>query len=67
MSMSQNVTVNWRIRAEGFEMKAIDYAMFTVGGGVHCSLHVLRHCRVNLNLCLLLDGGLPTIGICWLL
>jgi hypothetical protein len=37
ISMSQKVTVNWRIRTGGFEMKAIDYAMFTVGGAFQCS------------------------------
>jgi N-dimethylarginine dimethylaminohydrolase len=43
LSMSQNVTVNQRLRAEGFEVTAVDYDMFTLGGGgVHCSCHELR-------------------------
>ena len=32
ISMSQKVNVNWRTRTEGFEMKAFDYGIFTVGG-----------------------------------
>ena len=43
LSMSQNTTVNDRLAAEGFEVAAIDYEMFTLGGGgVHCSCHELR-------------------------
>jgi N-dimethylarginine dimethylaminohydrolase len=43
LSMSQNVTVNERLRAEGFQVTAVDYDMFTLGGGgVHCSSHELR-------------------------
>lgn len=43
LSMTQNRTVNERLRAEGLEVVAIDYDMFTLGGGgVHCSCHELR-------------------------
>lgn len=43
ISMSQNTTVNERLRAEGFTVMAIDYEQFTLGGGgVHCSCHELR-------------------------
>lgn len=43
LSMSQNVTVNERLAAEGFDVRVVDYDMFTLGGGgVHCSCHELR-------------------------
>lgn len=46
ISMSQNTTINERLRAEGFTVAAIDYEQFTLGGGgVHCSCHELR--RLN--------------------
>lgn len=43
LSMTQNTAVNERLTAEGFEVVAIDYEMFTLGGGgVHCSCHEIR-------------------------
>jgi N-dimethylarginine dimethylaminohydrolase len=43
LSMTHNVTLNERLRAEGLDVRAIDYDMFTLGGGgVHCSCHELR-------------------------
>lgn len=43
LSMTQNRDVNERMRAEGLDVTAIDYDMFTLGGGgVHCSCHELR-------------------------
>lgn len=43
LSMAHNVNVNARLRAEGFEVSAIDYDMFALGGGgVHCSCHELH-------------------------
>jgi N-dimethylarginine dimethylaminohydrolase len=42
LSMSHNVTVNAQLKAEGFEVIAVDYDMFALGGGgVHCSCHEL--------------------------
>lgn len=43
LSMSHNVNINMRLRDEGFEVTAVDYDMFALGGGgVHCSCHELR-------------------------
>ena len=43
LSMSHNVTVNARLEEEGFEVTAVDYDMFALGGGgVHCSCHELH-------------------------
>lgn len=43
LSMSHNVNVNARLREEGFDVVAVDYDMFALGGGgVHCSCHELR-------------------------
>lgn len=43
LSMSHNVNVNRMLEAEGFEVIAVDYDMFALGGGgVHCSCHELR-------------------------
>jgi N-dimethylarginine dimethylaminohydrolase len=43
LSMTHNVNVNARLQQEGFEVIAIDYDMFAIGGGgVHCSCHELR-------------------------
>ncbi len=43
LSMSHNVNVNARLKAEGFQVFAVDYDMFALGGGgVHCSCHELR-------------------------
>ncbi len=45
LSMSHNVNVNAQLEAEGFDVTAVDYDMFALGGGgVHCSCHELhRH------------------------
>ena len=43
LSMTHNVNINMRLRDEGFEVTAVDYDMFAIGGGgVHCSCHELR-------------------------
>lgn len=43
LSMSHNVNVNRQLRDAGFEVTAIDYDMFALGGGgVHCSCHELH-------------------------
>ena len=43
LSMSHNVNVNKQLRDAGFDVKAIDYDMFALGGGgVHCSCHELH-------------------------
>ncbi len=43
LSMAHNVNVNARLEAEGFEVTAVDYDMFALGGGgVHCSCHELH-------------------------
>ena len=43
LSMSHNVNVNRQLREAGFEVTAIDYDMFALGGGgVHCSCHELH-------------------------
>jgi N-dimethylarginine dimethylaminohydrolase len=43
LSMSHNVNINARLKDEGFEVTAVDYDMFALGGGgVHCSCHELR-------------------------
>lgn len=43
LSMSHNVNVNAQLEAEGFEVNAIEYDMFALGGGgVHCSCHELK-------------------------
>lgn len=43
LSMAHNINVNARLRDEGFEVFAVDYDMFALGGGgVHCSCHELR-------------------------
>ncbi len=42
LSMTHNVNVNRQLREAGFEVTAIDYDMFALGGGgVHCSCHEL--------------------------
>ena len=41
--MAHNVNINPRLEQEGFEVTAIEYDMFALGGGgVHCSCHELR-------------------------
>lgn len=43
LSMSHNVNVNRHLRERGFEVTAVDYDMFALGGGgVHCSCHELH-------------------------
>ena len=43
LSMSHNVNVNAHLEAKGFEVTAVDYDMFALGGGgVHCSCHELH-------------------------
>ncbi|WP_158817492.1 dimethylarginine dimethylaminohydrolase family protein [Methylocapsa sp. S129] len=43
LSMSHNRNINARLEEEGFEVFAVDYDMFALGGGgVHCSCHELR-------------------------
>ena len=43
LSMSHNVNVNRQLSEAGFEVTAIDYDMFALGGGgVHCSCHELH-------------------------
>jgi N-dimethylarginine dimethylaminohydrolase len=43
LSMAHNVNINARLSEEGFEVSAIEYDMFALGGGgVHCSCHELR-------------------------
>lgn len=43
LSMTHNVNINARLQQAGFEVTAIDYDMFALGGGgVHCSCHELR-------------------------
>ncbi len=43
LSMGHNVNVNRQLRDAGFEVTAIDYDMFALGGGgVHCSCHELH-------------------------
>lgn len=43
LSMSHNVNVNKQLREAGFEVTAVDYDMFALGGGgVHCSCHELH-------------------------
>lgn len=43
LSMSHNVNVNRQLRERGFEVSAVDYEMFALGGGgVHCSCHELH-------------------------
>jgi len=43
LSMAHNVNVNAQLEAEGFEVTAVEYDMFALGGGgVHCSCHELH-------------------------
>jgi N-dimethylarginine dimethylaminohydrolase len=43
LSMSHNINVNRELESRGFEVHAIDYDMYALGGGgVHCSCHELR-------------------------
>ena len=43
LSMAHNLNVNVRLRDAGFEVTAVEYDMFALGGGgVHCSCHELR-------------------------
>lgn len=43
LSMTHNININSRLRDEGFEVTAVDYEMFALGGGgVHCSCHEIR-------------------------
>ena len=43
LSMSHNVNINALLENEGFEVTAVDYDMFALGGGgVHCSCHELK-------------------------
>ena len=42
LSMAHNVNVNEQLRQRGFQVEAVDYDMFALGGGgVHCSCHEL--------------------------
>jgi len=45
LSMAHNVNVNAQLEAQGFDVTAVEYDMFALGGGgVHCSCHELhRH------------------------
>ena len=43
LSMAHNVNVNAQLEARGFEVFAVDYDMFALGGGgVHCSCHEMH-------------------------
>jgi N-dimethylarginine dimethylaminohydrolase len=43
LSMAHNVNVNAELERRGFEVFAVDYDMFALGGGgVHCSCHELH-------------------------
>ncbi len=43
LSMAHNTNINRQLTHYGFEVTAIDYDMFAIGGGgVHCSCHELR-------------------------
>ena len=43
LSMSHNTVVNQQLTERGFDVTAVDYDMFALGGGgVHCSCHELR-------------------------
>ncbi len=43
LSMSHNVNVNRQLAERGFDVTAVDYDMFALGGGgVHCSCHELH-------------------------
>lgn len=43
LSMAHNININARLNEAGFEVTAIEYDMFALGGGgVHCSCHELR-------------------------
>jgi N-dimethylarginine dimethylaminohydrolase len=43
LSMAHNINVNARLKADGFDVTAVEYDMFALGGGgVHCSCHELR-------------------------
>jgi N-dimethylarginine dimethylaminohydrolase len=43
ISMAHNENLNGRLRAEGFEVFAPEFDMFTLGGGgVHCACHEIR-------------------------
>lgn len=43
LSMAHNINVNAQLEAEGFEVTAVEYDMFALGGGgVHCSCHELH-------------------------
>ena len=43
LSMAHNINVNRILKKKGFEVTAIEYDMFAIGGGgVHCSCHELR-------------------------
>ncbi len=43
ISMAHNKNLNQRLRAEGFEVFAPEFDMFTLGGGgVHCACHEIR-------------------------
>lgn len=42
LSMAHNININNQLEQNGFEVTAIDYDMFAIGGGgVHCSCHEL--------------------------
>lgn len=42
LSMAHNININKLLEQRGFEVTAIDYDMFAIGGGgVHCSCHEL--------------------------
>ncbi len=43
LSMAHNVNVNAQLKERGFEVEAVEYDMFALGGGgVHCSCHELH-------------------------
>jgi len=43
LSMAHNVNVNACLEGRGFEVTAVEYDMFAIGGGgVHCSCHEIR-------------------------
>ena len=43
LSMAHNTNINARLKADGFNVDAIEYDMFALGGGgVHCSCHELK-------------------------
>ena len=43
LSMAHNININEKLQKQGFDVSAVEYDMFALGGGgVHCSCHELR-------------------------